>query len=459
MTLFFLLAALLVVLAVALLLAGPLRARANASASAARESDQRATNIALARERRAELLAALEAGQIDRDTHERETEQLELALATDLEASPEREIRDGALPAAVIVAVFVPVTAGALYLHLGDPGALERVPAAPSASNGQASAAGGAGGAPDSGEPARPPALDELLPRLEERLARNPDDLQGWRLLGRSYLGMEEFERAAVALERAVALDDQDAPTLGQLAEALAMGRGGALAGEPVTLLERALAIDPDDPQGLWLRAIAHQQAGEHRDALERFERLRAAIATDTAAVATIDDMMARSRAALGDAAPAAEAPARDAAPFGDTAEGDAAPVGEAGEPAGEPGAGGPDGTSASVSLRVDISPEARDASDPDDTVFIYARASEGPPMPLAVSRRRVADLPLDITLDESMAMMPGMSLADFPTVTLGARVSPSGDAIAAPGDWYAERDGVEVAEEAPVQLLVDTRR
>ena len=434
MTLFFLSAALLVLLAVALLLVGPLRVRANATASAARESDQRATNIALARERRAELAAALAADQIDPETHDRELEQLELALAADLEATPEREVRDGALPAAVLIVVFVPIAAGALYLRLGDPGALERAANAPPGSNVTAAAGGADGGAAD-----RPPGLDELLPRLEERLAREPDDLQGWRLLGRSYLGMEEFERAAVALERAVALDGQDAATLGQLAEAIAMSRGGALAGEPVALLDRALAIDPADPQGLWLRAIAHQQAGTHRDALALFERLRTAIASDTAAVATIDDMMARSRAALGETM-----------------------SGAAGEPRVEGGdVPAPDESSpgVSVSLRVDLSPEARAAVDPGDTVFVYARATEGPPMPLAVARHTVAELPLQVTLDESMAMMPGMGLGNFPSITLGARVSPSGDAIAAPGDWYVERDGIAVAEEDTVELLIDAQR
>ena len=78
--------------------------------------------------------------------------------------------------------------------------------------------------------------------------------------------------------------------------------------------------------------------------------------------------------------------------------------------------------------------------------------------MPLAVARHTVAELPLEVTLDESMAMMPGMGLGDFPDVTLGARVSPSGDAIAAPGDWYAERDGIAVAEESTVELLIDAQ-
>ena len=115
--------------------------------------------------------------------------------------------------------------------------------------------------------------------------------------------------------------------------------------------------------------------------------------------------------------------------------------------------------TTARVTLSVDLSPEARADAQPGEIVFVYARASDGPPMPLAVARRTVADLPLELTLDESMAMMPAMSLASFPNVTVGARVSKSGNAIAAPGDWFAEREDVAVGESGTIELLIDARR
>ena len=443
MTLFFLLAALLVVAAIALLLVGPLRARARAEG----DPDLRATNVALARERRAALAAALADGAIDEATHATEIAQLERDLAGELEAGAAHAPRDGAVPAMVLVAVFLPIAAGALYLRLGDPGAVTRPEgAAVAGAPGSGEAGGGAGG----GVAADPsaPALADLLPRLEERLASQPDDVEGWRLLGRSYLGIEEFERAVPPLRRAIALEE-DATTLGQLAEAVAMSRGGQLEGEPVTLLERAVELDPSAPQGLWLLAIARQQAGEHARALQLFGRLRTIVAADTAAVATIDDMMASSRTALG------EAP-RDPAERATIIE----PTDEAPVAAGEAGAA--DGAPAArVSLRVDLSDEARADATPDQTVFVYARASEGPPMPLAVARYTVADLPVEVTLDESMAMLPTMSLARFPNVTVGARISRTGEPLAASGDWFAERQDVAVGAEddAPLELLIDARR
>ena len=204
--------------------------------------------------------------------------------------------------------------------------------------------------------------------------------------------------------------------------------------------------------------------------------RLRGLVAEDTAAVATIDDMMARSRTELGDSArgegptviapsegmPAAESSRSEDDPEASTSD-ELARGASAGEASGESPASSAGraavDSGASVALTVALSDEARADTRPEETVFVYARASEGPPMPLAVSRHTVADLPVTVTLDESMAMMPTMSLARFPDVTVGARVSRTGEAIAAPGDWFAEREGVEVGAGDTVELVIDTRR
>lgn len=444
MTSFFLLAALLVVAALAILVSGPLGARA----ASARESDLRATNISLARECQRELQLALDSDAITRDVFEAESARLESDLAVELEALPERESRDGSQATMFVVILFVPVFAGVLYLHLGDPGAVTRARNVGQQTSAQAGApqggveggarggaqAGSAGGATAGGtgaaDPAagqasgqaanQAPALAELLPRLEERLAREPDDVDGWRLLGRSYLGIQEFKRAESSLRRAVKLDESDTDTLGQLAEAIAMGRGGELAGEPVEILDKVLEQDPAHPQGLWLRAIAFQQIGEHEAALARFEPLRSLVPDDPAALATIDDMMSRSREALGEQA--------------DTGE-------------------------TTVTVTIALSDAARADADADSTVFVYARATDGPPMPLAVARHTVADLPLTVTLDESMAMLPAMSLENFDSVTIGARISSTGEAIASPGDWFAEKHRIDVADDDTVELLIDERQ
>lgn len=423
MTLFFISAALLVALCLVWLLFGLFR-------SGHSSTDQEAVNITLARERRATLDEALANGSIDQATHDYEREQLEYDLAADLKTHSERTpARSGHVAAAIIVAIFVPVTAGTLYLQLGNPAAITQ------ADNPPQNAAR---------TDTQAPSLADLLPQLEARLATSPDDVNGWRLLGRSYLSVNEFDKARNAFEKALALDENDVPTLAQLAEAIAMARDGDLSGESLTYLEQANALDPDHEHTLWLLAIARQQAGDHANALKGFDRLASMSQGNPEALATIDQMRARSQEAMAGSSGAESIPAPTAEP--------------AAEPQDQTNATPPASAGASVQVSVTLSEAAKNAADVDNAVFIYARASQGPPMPLAVSRITVGDLPVTVTLDDSMAMIPNMTLSAFPSVTIGARVSPSGNPLAQSGDWFAEQDDILVNETDSVSLTIGTQ-
>jgi cytochrome c-type biogenesis protein CcmH len=113
------------------------------------------------------------------------------------------------------------------------------------------------------------------------------------------------------------------------------------------------------------------------------------------------------------------------------------------------------DSAPAAIDVSVSLSDEAAASVSPDSAVFIYARASDGPPMPLAVSRVTVQDLPLTVTLDDTMAMIPTMKLSTFPSVSIGARVSPSGNPIAQSGDWYVEQENIRVDEAGKISLTI----
>ena len=113
-------------------------------------------------------------------------------------------------------------------------------------------------------------------------------------------------------------------------------------------------------------------------------------------------------------------------------------------------------GEGASIAVSVSLSEEAGSSSSDDQVVFIYARATDGPPMPLAVSRISVADLPTTVTLDNSMAMIPTMTLSTFPSVTIGARVSTTGTAAAQTGDWFKEASEVDPANTDSIELTID---
>lgn len=417
MTLFFIFAALLVLLSLGWLLAGLFR---NQSSS----TDQEAVNITLARERGQTLDAALADGSIDQTTYDYEREQLEYDLAADLRQDGEHTAsKGGQISAAVLVAVFIPVTAGALYLHLGNPAAITQLTSAaapPAVIDGQSA-----------------PALADLLPQMEERLSQQPDDIEGWRLLGRSYLSVGEFAKAGAAFQSALALDDTDVPTLAQLAEAVAMTQQGDLSGEPLQYVTRANELDPDNEHALWLLSIARQQAGDHKAALKGFDKLAGMAGDNLEAQSTIEQMRARSVEALSGAAGAGAATGSN-----EDAATSSAPNNEADTP--------------SIEVTVTASDAALTGSTDDQVVFIYAVATQGPPMPLAVSRLSVADLPTTVTLDNSMAMIPTMTLSAFPSVTIGARISTSGNATAQAGDWFSEAGDINPADTGVVELVID---
>ena len=344
---------------------------------------------------------------------------------------------------AVAVAVLVPVLAVTLYLELGEPRSLA--------------------GAPElAGMPAQHPATqggDEALPDIQQmaeglaaRLEQDPDSLEGWVMLGRTYQVMERFDSAQAAFARAVELSPRNPDLLARYAESKAMARQGRLAGEPMDILATALELDPDHPSSLWLMGMGARQQGELEKAVEYWQRLRPQLSGEEAA--TLDGLLAETRGMLAGDGPvtvSSAGPAASAPPV--AAEPAPAPAAEPAVPAAEEAAGG-----AALEAQVDLTPELRESAAPEDTVFIFARAAEGPRMPLAIVRTTVAALPTRVTLDDSMAMTPAMTLSTFPQVVVGARVSKSGNAMPQAGDLEGTSEPVAPDHEAPVQVTIDRR-
>lgn len=434
MTLFFVLACLLVVAGLAAILPSALRSGRAQGNSTGQEFNQLETNITIAKERRNSLQRALNDGAIDQATYETERADLENALALDLSAEKKhQETSRSGIVAAGLIAVFLPIASGALYLHLGTPKAVDT-----DIMHQQALAA-----KQQQEQSNTPPALAELLPNLEKKLEANPDDRDGWKLLGKSYLTIGEFSNAKRALLRAYALDKADPDVLAQLAEATAMERDGDLSGKASEFLDDALALDPEHQQSLWLKAIASQQAGNHEDAITRFEALRAGVADNASAQQSIDEMLNQSRQAMA----MSVEPAIGTEQTSDDDTSTSNP------------ANATNTTGATLTITVALADEVIANSKPDEAVFIFARASNGPPMPLAVSRHTVSELPITVVLDDTMAMIPAMTLSKFPSVTVGARVSKSGNAIAQPGDWFVEQNDVVIAETDELNLTINQQK
>lgn len=428
MPLFFIFAALLVVAALAAIVPKLLK---QASGD---ELDQLETNIQIAKDRREKLQLSLSNGAIDQATYDAQLLEVEQSLAEDLGSEQtKRGSARSEFVIAAIVTLFIPIASGALYLHLGTPSGVDSQAMHSLAVQAQTQAAQASAQAPD---------LNQLLPNLEKKLEANPEDREGWKLLGKSYLLISEFTNAKRALLKAYELDGDDSDLLTQLAEATAMEKGGDLSGQPTEYLDRALTLTPGHEGSTWLRAIASQQAGEHEDAIARLQSLRTGVAGNPSAIASIDELINKSKQALGLATDTTAQTTIQATPQTNATNNST-----------------PNDSGASISVTVSLAEGVIENVNPTDTVFIFARASSGPPMPLAVARHTVKDLPISVVLDDTMAMMPAMTLSQFPKVTIGARVSPSGNAIAQPGDWYGERNDVVVADVPQLSLVIDTKK
>jgi len=417
MVTFFLLAFLMLVISLAILLRGLIKP-ANSG------SNPVDVNVEIAKETKRALEHALATGEMTQESFDIELQQLESTLASNISAAPTTTSNTrGQWVAAGLMLVGIPLGAGLLYLKLGTPAAIDALAQIQEQQQEQQAIA----------QEGMPP-LDELLPNLEAKLEENPDDLKGWKLLGRTYLMVGDFDKAAVAARRALELDGNDADLLSQLAESVAMQQRGGMQGEPLELVTKALAINPEHRHASWLSAIADQQQGEHKKAIAKFEALLPGAQDDPRAAQSITNMLAVSKQALSETTASNE----------NTAQAQTAPA-----------ASGNAELTVTATLSTGLSHDLPDTS----SVFIYARASSGPPMPLAVARLQLKDLPATVKLNDSMAMMPNMTLSSFADVIVGARISPSGNAIRQPGDFMGETDSINVStQDATVNVIIDTQ-
>jgi cytochrome c-type biogenesis protein CcmH len=367
MTLFWALSVLLAAAVVALVV-WPLLSRRHEHAISAR-----ALNISVYKDQLRELDADLAAGTLAQADYQRAREELEKRLLEDVpDAAPAQGVRSGR-GLAIAAAAGVPVLAFGVYLAVGNPAAVQRLE-----------------------QPALGQAeIEAMVERLALRMEQQPDDVEGWTMLGRSYQVLGRYPDAAKAFARAAARAPDDPQLLADLADALAMSAGQSMQGEPEKLVQRALKIDPNNMKALALAGTAAFERADYAGAAALWERMLAHVppASEDAEMIRANVAEARSRIQEKNSI-----------------------------------ASGLHGT-------VRLSPKLASRASPDDTVFIFARAAQGPAMPLAVLRRKVRDLPLEFSLDDSMAMTPAAKLSAHPQVVVGARISKSGNATPQPGD------------------------
>lgn len=405
MTAFWLLAALVAAVALAVALRAVL-------VRASPRYTRRELNVSVYRDQLRELEADLAAGTLAAAEYERSKAEIERRLLEDV---PRRDDARAPAPAprerrvvAVAATAAIPLLALGIYVAVGNPAALN-----PALRQG-----------PEVGMK----EIEAMVQGLADRLERNPEDVEGWKMLGRSYTVMGRFPEAANAYSRAAARAPRDPQVLVDLADALAMARGQKLDGEPEELVQRALQIDPDNLKALALAGTAAFTRSDYAGAVRYWQRMLPHVQSDSEDFRQIQTNIDEARARAGQAGAAAAKKDTSAKPA----------------------------AAAALQGSVVLAPALRAKASPDDTVFIFARAAEGPPMPLAVLRKKVSELPVKFSLDDAMAMTPALKLSAFPRVVVGARVSKTGTATPQPGDLQGTTGPVP-SNATGVKIVIDS--
>ncbi len=407
MIVFFISSAVLVALVLLLLL--PVFYR-NADTAEPNRTD---INVGIAKSQARELKQRLERGEISEEDYADEKARLETGLARDIESEEKQATSAKGQWLLWPVAISIPVAAGALYLALGTPEAFDpnsRV-------------------APPVAQPQQQqqvPDMQAIISRIEQRLEEQPNDAVGWFMLGRAHLSLGDYTQAEGALRRSLELDASNVDVRIRLADAIALTQGRRLDGEPTEILKGVLEDQPNHPQALWLYGTALSQNDEPAEAIVVWQRLLPQLRADPQAVAEIEKLIADANSQL----PAAERVVITEQETDTNAAG------------------------AGLSVQVDVQEGLADDLSPDTPIFIYAKAANGPPMPLAVVRLSLSELPVTVELTDQQAMIESMTLSSFDEVVVGARISKTGNPIAQSGDLFSESDVVRTKELTSTMIL-----
>lgn len=370
-------------------------------------ADRAKLNLLLHRHRQEELARetadAGDLGKLDAESERGLLDDLEMA------GSPQAPEADpGGRIALAVTLVALPLVGLLAYFSLGRPDLLGLAPAQIQAQ----------------AQPNTPSGLEESIQRLAERLKQNPNDLEGWTMLGRSLLIVNQPDKAVTAFEYAMKLAPDNLDLKAYYAEALAGANQGVLEGKPTELVEAVLKQDPQHKGALWMAGIAAAQRKDTAQAVDYWTRLKAQFPPQSEEARQIDRYLAEVQ---GLPVPAATTP-----------------------PAQAPAPG------KRIHVQVKLAEGFKDRAAPDDALFIFARAAQGPPMPLAVVKKRAGDLPLEVVLDDSMAMMQGMNLSSFEQVVIGARISKSGKPTPSPGDLQGQTAPLAPEDDGHYAVTVD---
>ena len=316
-----------------------------------------------------------------------------------------------ALWTALLIGLTLPVASLSMYLWVGEPQALQAMATEPP-------------------EKAMQAELSGMAQTLAKKLEANPDNQEGWVMLGRSYRTLEKYDNAVSAYDRALKLSADDGLKL-ERAEVLALKAQGNFDGEPWNVIREILKKDPQQKGALLLAGSASYAHDKYADALRYWQQARKLLAADHPDVPSLEGAIATAQNKLGlPVTPPTSSPQAPAAASGAGATASVSTGAQAG---------------LNITGRISLAAALKDKASPTDMVYVYASPANGDRMPLAIFKSTVAKLPLNFTLDDSTAMLPERKLSGAGEVILKARISKSGNAIPQSGDLTGTLGPVKV--------------
>lgn len=393
-------AGLLLLVALAFLLLPLMRGRHSQT-----EEDRTALNVALYQERLAELAGQQAAGTLSAEQFEAGRADAARELLDDTEGSDTHRRSNLGRAIPLITAIIMPLFGYGLYLHWG---ASDKLQLAREFAD-------------------QPQSMEEMVGRLERAVKAQPESAEAWYFLARAYMREDRPADAAAAYERLISIAGRQPDLLGQWAQALYFAENRQWSPKMQALTDEALQDDPHEVTSLGLLGIAAFEEQRFEEAIGYWERLVATLPVEDPSRAAIQGGIARAREQLGEPATASVEK----------------PAGEAAAPA-----------DAGLTVEVRLDAALADKVSPTDTVFVFARALSGPPMPLAVKRLTVADLPATVNLSDADAMTPQLRLSNFEQVKLVARISRDGNATH--GQWQGASGPLAPSAEGVAKLTID---
>lgn len=403
------------------------------------------SNLKINDEKIRELDVDLQEGRIDHEFYKVARGELDRELLLDIPAESKETAAQhyaGSVkkhPAtALLIAVFVPMLVLLLYLDLGMHNASEEsfVVAQPQKQSG--------------GQSGAQPSVEEMTKKLEAKIQKDGGSLQEWAMLARAHKYLGNNDAAAKAFAVALEKDTANAQLMLELAEVQALSNNRTFTEEGRSLVLRAYELEPENPNTLWFAGVAEYQKGNYHQAITHLKKVLPLVLKDEEVKKAIISMVANSRDALvaaGEDMPEL-AQILDVETMKMNAEATAETVSKQ---ATEKVAG------VQLQVSVDVDEQVKQKFDASDTVFVYAKAKQGPRMPLAVQRLTLAALPASVVLDDSMAMVEGMNLSAFDQLVISARVTKTGSAIAQSGDYIGQIDASNKASALPLKITIDT--